>query len=316
MKTPPIENIFPQEPNKTLEAILKKLAMGITELVSFGTHLIHWDFQIQRGKDTNIPTIFLRNCIELADAIAILIEKSSIDPAKIQFRALMENSLALQYMIDENESIRAHCFLVCKAIKDIKYYKQFVPTEETSKNFVAKIKKQEPHFDLSSHANLDEILYVIQAKEGQLKEPIYDSVYEEFVKTCKEKRTNDPNWYSLYDGPSNFEELCKKLEYTIIYEFAYRKYSQNVHGIDVMKGFVSTGKGTADMIQIRDFEDCKEVFYYTVNILLDSFTKFITKRLPNKTEEYKKWHNNYVVFFDKLDEETQFNYNKHHNFKG
>ncbi|MEY2923268.1 MAG: hypothetical protein RL108_1894, partial [Bacteroidota bacterium] len=259
MKTTPIEGIFPQEQNEELNIILKKLSSGINEIVNFGTHIINWDLKIKReGKDNHVPTIFLRNCVELADAVSILIENSSIDPAKIQFRALMENALALRYMIDENEKIRAHCFLVCKLNKDIKFYKQFIPTESVSKDFVARIKKEEPQFDLSNHSKLTEIIKVVQAKEELLKEPIYDVVNEEFLKVCKSQKNNDPNWYSLYDGPRNFQELCKKMEYTIIYEFAYRKYSQNVHGIDVLKGFVTNGSGTADVIQIRDFENCNE----------------------------------------------------------
>ncbi|UPT69950.1 MAG: DUF5677 domain-containing protein [Flavobacterium sp. JAD_PAG50586_2] len=311
MRTNPIEEIFPQEQNDALNTILEKLSIGINELVNFGTHIINWDIKVTReGKDNNIPTIFLRNCIELADSISILLKKSSVDPSKILFRALMENSFALQYMIAENEKLRAHSFLVCKANKDIRYYKQFVPTESISKEFVAKIKKEESDFNLSSYCDIEEIKNVIKGKLELLKEPIYNEVNDEFLKVCKSKKTNNPNWYSLYDGPENFQELCKKLNSTILYEFPYRKYSQNVHGIDVMKGFVLAGESRADIIQIRDFQDCKEVFYYTVNIILDLYKEYITKRIPDKSIDYENWYNDYVIFFDKLDGETKFNYIK------
>ncbi|RFN60124.1 DUF5677 domain-containing protein [Marixanthomonas ophiurae] len=313
MKTEPIEEILPQKPVEGLISLLSKLSFTLNEVINFGTKILDWDLKKKRnGKDKNIPSVFLRNSIELGDAISILIEKSSIDPAKILIRSLMENTFGLLYMIEKDEDLRAHSFLVCRVNKDIRYYKQFIENEDISKNFVSKFIKQEPGFKLKNHCNPIEIKTVIKAKEELLRQPIYDDVNLEYHRTCtkNKKRNNNPNWYSLYDGPYNFESLCHHLENTILYEFQYRKYSENVHVTNVMTGFVKSKAelDKADLIQIRDFKDCKEVFYNAVNILLDLYREFIKIRLPEKQIEYDNWYIEFEIMFEKIDRETRFIY--------
>lgn len=312
MKTRAIEDILPQEMNSELNDILNKLSLTLNEIVNFGTHILKWDLEIKRNiKDSNIPTIFLRNVIELADAIAILINKSSIDSSKILLRSLMENSFSLLYLIEKDETNRVHAFLVCKANKDIRYYKQFIEEEQVSKAFVNKIKKQETNFEINHVCNPEEIKSVLNAKLALLKEPIYRNLQEEYLRTCnkKEKKNNNPNWYSLYDGPENFERLSEHLENTILYEFHYRKYSEHVHINNVLKGFVKLGFETAEMIQIRDFQDCREVCFNSINLLLELYKEFIIKRVPSRNKELQTWIIEFEKIFEKTYESTKFIYN-------
>jgi len=313
MKTQPIENLLPQEIDPELKVILKGLSLALSEIVNFGTHILSWDLEFKRNiKDSNIPTVFLRNILELADAIAILIAKSSIDSSKILLRSLLENSFSLMYLIEKDEINRVHAFLVCRANKDIRYYKQFIKEEQTSKSFVNKIKKQEPDFEINNICNPEEIKNVLKAKIELLEEPIYKDVQKEYTRTCnkKEKKNNNPNWYSLYNGPENFEQLSEHLQYTIIYEFHYRKYSENVHINNVLKGFVKSGYETADIIQIRDFQDCREVCFNSINLLLDLYKEFIIKRIPHKDKEFQDWAIKFEKLFEQIYEATKFKYKK------
>lgn len=302
---------MPQEENKELNLILKNLSDNLRKVVNFGTHILKWDIEKKRnGRDKNIPSVFLRNSIELGDAICFLIEKSSIDPAKILVRSLMESTFSLLYMIEKNEEVRSQSFLICRLNKEIKYYKQFIKKEEISKGFVSKFIKQEPHFDIGNYCNPAEIMKVINAKESMLLVENYKDANIEFQRTCNKnnKRNNNPNWYSLYDGPDNFENLCLYLNSTILYEFQYRKYSENVHINNVMSGFVITGVDKADILQVRNFKECKEVFYSGVNLLIDVYREFIKMRLHEKQADFDDWYLNYIPDFEKTDLDTKFNY--------
>lgn len=105
MKTNPIEEILPQNRDEYLIKIQNHCSDQISEMVNFGTHILNWDLEIKReGKNNNIPTLFFRNILEISDSISILIKESSIDPAKIILRSLIENILQLIYMIEEDES--------------------------------------------------------------------------------------------------------------------------------------------------------------------------------------------------------------------
>ena len=302
---------MPQEENKELKLILKILSENLREVVNFGTHILKWDIKKKRGgTDKNVPSVFLRNSIELGDAISLLIEKSSIDPAKVIVRSLMESTFNLLYMIEKHEDLRSHSFLICRINKEIKYYKQFIKEEDISKNFVAKFIKQERHFNLDNHCNPIEIKKVIKAKESLLLKEKYREANAEFLRTCNKGkgRNNNPNWYSLYDGPKNFEELSKYLNNSILYEFQYRKYSENVHPNNVLSGFVLSGINKAGILQIRNFKDSKEVFYNGVNLLIDVYREFIKRRLPEKQKKFENWYFNYKTEFEKTDLETKFNY--------
>jgi len=309
----PVEQILPQEENEELNLILSNLSTSLNEVVHFGTHILKWDIETKRGGiDKNVPSIFLRNSIELGDAISILIKKSSIEPAKILVRSLMESTFSLLYMIENNEDQRALSFLVCRLNKDIRYYKQFIKQENISKTFVSKFIKQEPHFKLEDHCNPENVKYVISEKESLLRDKRYAELNKEYERTCykKKKRNNNPNWYSLYDGPADFEGLCYYLNNTVLYEFQYRKYSENVHPSNVMSGFVIAGRDRAQMLQIRNFKDCKEVFYNGVNLLLDVYREFIKKRVPTRQNEFDRWYLGYVKRFEKIDYETNFRYHE------
>ena len=294
-----------------MNLILKNLSDNLRKVVNFGTHILKWDIEKKRnGRDKNVPSVFLRNSIELGDSVSILIEKSSIEPAKILIRSLMESTFSLLYMIEKDEQLRSHSFLICRLNKEIKYYKQFIKDEEISKNFVSKFIKQEPDFELENHCNPIEIEKVIKAKESLLLEDNYKEANIEFQRTCNKskKRNNNPNWYSLYDGPNNFENLCLYLNSTILYEFQYRKYSENVHPNSVMNGFVIAGKDKADILQIRNFKECKEVFYNGINLLIDVYREFIKMRLPEKQNDFDIWYLSYIPEFEKTDLETKFKY--------
>jgi hypothetical protein len=130
---------LPQEENSELNLILKNLSDNLKRVVNFGTHILKWDIEKKRnGRDKNVPSVFLRNSIELGDAISLLIEKSSIEPAKILVRSLMESNFSLLYMIEKDEQLRAHSFLVCRLNKEIRYYRQFIEEDTLSKGFVSK----------------------------------------------------------------------------------------------------------------------------------------------------------------------------------
>jgi hypothetical protein len=104
MDTKPIENILPRIADEHLQKVLDDYSKTIDEVLNFGTHILLWDIEYKReGKDNNIPSLFLRNIIELVDSISVLTKNSLIDPAKIQIRALLENHFGLLYMLQKDE---------------------------------------------------------------------------------------------------------------------------------------------------------------------------------------------------------------------
>lgn len=311
MNIKPIDEILPRIADEYLQKILDDFSETIDEVVNFGTHILLWDVETKReGKDNNIPSLFLRNIIELADSISVLTRNSLIDPAKIQIRALLENHFGLFYMLKENERQRALSFMVWRAKKDLKYYKQFISENPQSKELKSKILKDEMNFDISHFFDRPEVKDVIKAKVDLLNKPEFKEVHQEYMRTSKKLKSKHPNWYSLYDGPRNFLELSNHLKKSVIYEFQYRTYSENVHVTGIQKGFARAGKDSAQIIQIRDFEHCKDVFTSTVSYLLECYSLYLTKRIPDKRNKLTDWYRGFKQPYDKIVSESIINYKK------
>jgi|GEM_PF-6755282 len=112
MEIKEIEEILPKRIEPDLAVLLEKLASLVSDTVSLGTHLMKWDAdKIRAGDESMPPMMFLRNIIELGDAISILIKTSSIDPTKILLRSLLENTFGLEYMLEKETEKRALSYL-------------------------------------------------------------------------------------------------------------------------------------------------------------------------------------------------------------
>ena len=108
-----VENILQRMQDSDTEKNLSKNSSVIEEYVNFGTHLMDWDIKKMRGgDDVLVPLLFLRNSIELADAISVLIKNSAIDPAKPVLRSLLENTLGLEYLFEKDTGIRSLSYIV------------------------------------------------------------------------------------------------------------------------------------------------------------------------------------------------------------
>ncbi|HEU4790284.1 MAG TPA: hypothetical protein VFS71_11410, partial [Flavobacterium sp.] len=72
-----VENILPRNQNEVKKE-LEKMSSILDHAVDFGTHLLNWESEKpQIGDENIIPILFLRNIIETADAVSILIKNSS-----------------------------------------------------------------------------------------------------------------------------------------------------------------------------------------------------------------------------------------------
>jgi hypothetical protein len=310
MKIENIKHFLPEINDVRLQQTLDKYFDFLNNLVKLGGNIIQWDIEyIREGTDNNIPTLFLRNFIELADSISILTSKSSIDPSKILIRSLIENSLSLLYMIEDNIKSRELSYIVWKTNKDISYFKQFISNSESHEKLKNSLKEDNNESILDNSTNNPMINEIIKNKLELLKQPNFKKIQQNYLKTRgKSRRVN--HWYNLYNGPKNFYELCKKLNKTVIYDFFYREYSENVHASDTIKGFAPTDEdGQAQLIQIRDFEGCDRLFNTTATTILETYSKFVYNRLPEKHEEYMNYHKSFTSSFEEL-KKIKINYSK------
>lgn len=308
--TQPIKEIIPDLENK-LQEVLNNLSNSLSEVVNFGTHILNWDMLEERkGKDNHIPTVFLRNIIETADAISILMKKSSVDPSKILLRTLIEGCFGLHYMIEKDETQRAHSFIVYKAVEKIKYCNKWLTDQQAHQSFLNQISFDNTLFVTSKWIDHPEMKKLKLSQEVVLDMPEFKAIHEEYLRTKKKYQNRPFSWYSLYDGPNNFLSLTKYLKKVERYEFFYRTFSDNVHGNAFIKGFVKAGEGQAQLIQIRDFHDAQSVTTQCVTLIIELYMNYIKARVPTRWNEFQDWYREFREPFLVLSETKLFNYQK------
>lgn len=306
----PVNEILPETP-KELQSILDRFSSLINESVNYGTHILKWDVEKERdGKDSNIPSVFLRNILELVDAISILLHNCSVDPSKIIFRSLIESCFGLKYMLEKDEPLRIKSFIVCKTVEKIKNFERWIDSSSSFEGLKSKIDNDDLNVDLSRFYNHSDFKNLKEHNEELLNEPEFKPIYEEYVRTKKKLNKTIISWYSLFDGPQDFQKLSEHLCKSLRYELIFKTYSDNVHGTSVIKGFTSSNDGKVQVIQIRDFENVQEVFSHTVCVLLELYFDFIRKRIPEKQTDYQKWFQEFNKPFLDITRHSIINYKK------
>jgi Family of unknown function (DUF5677) len=298
MKYEAVKNILPREQPEVIE-ILEKFSKIIEDAVNFGTHLMKWETERKLCGDSEIvPLLFMRNILEIADGISILIKNSSIETAKTSLRSLLENVFGLQYLLEENTINRSLSFLVWTTHRDLKFYEKLDAQTQIGKQFNAELKKDKLITDTEFITNIEYLQAKLNSEE-LLKLPIYRDIETEYQLT--NSKTKNPNWYSLYSGPKNVENLAKHLKHNGIYEVMYRSFSHNVHSTDIYKGkLLPNINGTVDLIQIRSPKDSQSITIDTINFLLMAYLSFYKKRIPEKNTEFMEWYNEFRVRYSEI----------------
>lgn len=288
MKYPVIEDILPRSENHRPES-LKNLSILIDEAVDFGTNLLKWELEKgKKGDEHIVPILFFRNILSVSDGISVLVKNSSIDNSKSLVRVLIESVFSLEYLLQENTKNRSLAYFVWNAHKDLKFIEQINIETETGKQLKSNISKDKFAKDIV-------IEYLPIFDEGKknaeelLKLPDYVDVEIEYQRMYS--KTKKINWFTLYDGPSDFEQLSAKINLNSFYQLHYRYYSKNIHSTNVHKGVLLLNEDeSGSVIQIRSWKDSISTSVDVLNFLLLTFMTFQRKLLPEKNEDFQRWY--------------------------
>lgn len=296
--TKPINKVLPRELHPEIEEILIRFSQSIDEFVNFGTHILIWIIEDSKGSDEQMPlTMFFRDILEKADSISTLIKKSNIEPSKVLLRSLFELTLYIRYLLEDNFHDRSMSFLVWNSKRKIRMLRAYDKEDQSYKETMKVIGKDEFFYDGSFLNELPSVKPALDNQFALLKLPLYQPIVQEYERTRKKEGQN-PNWYRLFNGPKNMQELASRMNLPFVYEILYRKWSENVHSTDIIDGKIiksknsnkEDGKVYADIIQINLPKDAQEVATYTLLLLLMTYIKLRDKKIKSRDKEIKEWY--------------------------
>lgn len=288
--TLPVKEILSRKLEVELENELNRITDGLEEAVNFGTQILNKGMK-KGGTEADLPAaLFLRNMLENIDAITILIRSGVVEPCNNLLRTALENLFSLEYLLADPNKIteRSRSFLVWNFLSQEKWLSKAGKVTSGYKEMEAKFKKDR----LMKHA----FPYLIDTdKQGKemlekiLSLPDYQGVKQEYDRTKKIKK--NPAWYSLYDGPTNLEQVANLLDLPALYEVLYRGWSPTTHGNNILQGKIEINKeGFAEIAPLRHTEAAASIVQHCMNICILSFRVFVSWRLPEMGKDYQEWY--------------------------
>ena len=295
-------DLLPREIPEKLRPLLDFFSGTIDNAVNFGTYLLKWDMEKELLGDEHLtPIMFFRNILELTDGISILIKSSSIDTCHVLQRSLIENMLALKYLLETDKDFknRALSYIVWLTYQDLKICEKYDATTESGKQLVKELQKDHLVNDHDFVKKTEQFETLKKNSLELLSLPIFKSIDEEYVRT--KAIIKNPNWYSLFNGPRNIEGLAKHLKMHATYEIYYRYLSGNVHATSVLKKKIVQDKITnkASIIQIRDYDQVQIATQNALVFILLAIMEY-RKRLPEKSNEFKNWYEKFSIPFNEI----------------
>ncbi len=291
-----------REMDPEVSKLLGQFSDGIDRLPEFGAKIIKWDFERTSGGDHLLPAVlFLRNFLGLIDAISLLIRNSSVEPCNSLMRTSLETLFYLEYLLKEDQEKRALCFLVWNTHRNIKLYNKVDGGSELYKRLQAKYANDKFLKNVNPTVLKELVKPLLLNAEEMLKLPSYKPIEAEYQRTKAIKK--NPDWFTLFDGPKNIEDLANKSDFSGLYEVLYRSWSNSVHGTDIIQGKLSQDESKrAEIVQIRYPKEAQSLTLYCFNLSVPIFKTFIESRIPSRINDFNKWYLNIKKFTEKLSE--------------
>jgi hypothetical protein len=286
MPTNPIDTILPPVDDR-VKPTLQYFSGLIDEAINFGTHVFQWHMQAAKGGDEIAPiSLSIRHILEIFGAVSSCVRNSNIDPCKILLRAALESFLGLAYILQEDSVRRGYAFLAVEAHQRLKHYRALDPSTPESIQLARALSGDTVAPGFSHSLPQDVIQDAIQKVKAFLDTPGPKTAMAELRK-LKRKHKN-PNWYTLYEGPTNLEGLAARLRYQSLYQFLYRYWSRTTHGVDVIQGKLAhPSSGRSGVVQLRVPKEAQTVTQITITLGLKMFRLLVDKCCPEKSADAK-----------------------------
>lgn len=291
MKTIPIENFIPREPDPKIQNLLIQYSEFLEEIVNFGSHIMTWKPNDYMKGEQGLPiTLFLRNYLSYIDSCSILVKNSSIEPCHSLLRTSFENLLYIFYLLDDTSGKKALGYIIWNAFEKTKLITKHDGKSKQYLNLVEIYKKS----DLLNDIQPPIIKNVNKRKETNqrlINSLQFAEIVKDYHRTAGKFKQRQVAWYNLFEGPSNIRELSIRLNLEAFYEMLYKSWSSSTHGTSVIDGVVTGDENKmAQINKIRLPFDAESVTGICINLSVYLFSKYIKAKMPEKENEFKQWY--------------------------
>lgn len=286
-----------------LASVLEELAIPVGECVAFGTTVFKWALEAagersqeagpELGTGLMVAILRFRGFLDMLSCVDPLLRVGAADGAKVNLRAAFEQSMYLQFLLEDSVVDRAHAFLHCEQRDKLAFYDRVDP--DTNRGKEVGDRMREEGLDINFPPEL------IEEREGDRERirGLFDDppteasrrARDEYVSTKKRLNRSSIPWYAFKEGPANIRELAIALGRGTQYEFFYKYWSGTVHGSDILRRFGYKGD-VAEVPQLRHPEDAQQVTLHAISLALGTMRTIIEHFVPDREKDLATWYLN------------------------
>jgi hypothetical protein len=304
MPTEPHRALLDRDVSKAANAsALSAASYVLTEIVNYGTQLLargnqgadeayarlaQTDSHLPNPPvgDFHLPLLLLYlHALELTDAIQVLVAEAVITPAELQTRALFEVVIQLEWLFKADTARRAFAYQFFDLKSRIRYYRSFIPSTPEGKQLAA-AHKADAWVSGMTLREIGDPAAAIQNLEGLFVKPGYQDAVAEYDRMRNAKKKPPANWFSMYDGPGNIQELSRAVGRAMQYEIVYRHWSASVHGTYVGQRVTRNGGIRA----MRQASALPAILPHVSTLALTAIQLYGDFYRPGEQEERARWY--------------------------
>jgi hypothetical protein len=208
--------------------------------------------------------LLVRHLTDSIDGVSILVARGSVQPCEPLLRSGLEAFLGIAYIREGDSGRRGLSFLLAEIHRQLKFYRQCDPDDEVGKQLRTRV-TAEAIEGIIGKVPLKLARKKVAALRADLDDPAMKPVNEEWnrIKAASKRKKSppcsscgrfdlpgkkgDPEWYSLFGGPKNIEQLADKVKLSNLYQLMYRHWSGQTHAVNTMRNLHEV----ADAILLR-----------------------------------------------------------------
>ena len=255
----------------------------LEELVNYSTNAYARCLTSASGEENEDLAVLMlyQHLVEMTDGVEVLIAQSCPTPAILLVRSSFEALISIEYILEADYARHSLSWFAGYVRQMLVSLKALDSSTTEGQDFQNAI-QDDAWLDSDIMTRLDS--FELETSEDitnlhkLLGKPQFQAIEEEFA-NYKRKRKRRPEWYQLFDGPTNLRNLARHVRRHAQYDFLYRKWSRITHAQD-MSRFLNT--------RLRDGSVIKEVATFSSCFILDGTRRTLGKLRPG--EDLGAWY--------------------------
>ena len=247
-----------------------------------------FDVGLKNAEKANYQlTVYLlaRHAIECLDAVSVLVSKGCSNPCQPLLRSALEAKLSVLYILKNDTKRRALAYQVGHYHRRLSLYRKMDPSTQAGQEFAKFLDGDSLAASIIGDVGNQDFKGMAANVEWFLSQAEFKPIEDEWVKLKKAKKS-EPEWYSLFGGPSNMRALAKEVGQPGMYEFLYRYWSNEIHS---GSAFNATGtlNGQQMMRPIRHPEELQQAVNLAANLSLLLARRLLEVYAPAELDQFR-----------------------------